>query len=311
MGGTFDDPGAALPEQFTPLCGWLDIPDRHRVAALFPTLTQAAPSLMAMEPPTGDLLLYGAWKKALGSYVDYPAQQIGDCESFGHGHGNDLLECIETLLDDPTARLNLADIETDTEAAYAAGREAGNMLGGGDGCFGSAMVKGLMTIGLVPRKAVGPYSGQRAKQWGASGMPDEVRKIAAQFKLGAAALVRTWAELLAALASGYPVTVSSSQGFSLQRDADGFCRPQGRWDHCMLICGARQGDNKEGACIFQSWGSNVPSGPLTLDQPPNSFWAPRATVESMLALGDSWSMAKTPYFVARPVPAKWTHNIAA
>jgi hypothetical protein len=56
---------------------------------------------------------------------------------------------------------------------------------------------------------------------GRGGVPDEVRQKAAQHKVKTSSLVRTYAELEDALANGYPVTVCSNQGFTLQRDAQG------------------------------------------------------------------------------------------
>jgi hypothetical protein len=40
------------------------------------------------------------------------------------------------------------------------------MLGGGDGCYGAALAKAVTEVGVVPREAVGAYSGERAKEWG-------------------------------------------------------------------------------------------------------------------------------------------------
>src|SRR6185437_14006897 len=123
----------------------------------------------------------------------YPAQQIGDCVSFGHGHGNDLLQCIEIGLGEPVVYQ-----ETDTEFIYATSREVAGILGRQDGSFGSAAVKAMTTLGMISRPMLGDsgaYSGDRAKQWGYSGAPADVKAKAAPFKLGAAALVGTWDEL--------------------------------------------------------------------------------------------------------------------
>jgi hypothetical protein len=98
------------------LTGWLDLPERHEVAQMVgPPLRKAAPGLFA-DLPTGDVLLYKAWTEAAGGVPDYPAQQIGDCVGQGHGHGNDLLACIEAAMEG--VRLERAYIETSTEAIY-------------------------------------------------------------------------------------------------------------------------------------------------------------------------------------------------
>ena len=120
-------------------------------------------------------------------------------------------------------------------------------------------------------------------------------------------MITTYGELEDALANGYPVTVCSDQGFTLERDAQGFCLPQGTWAHCMLIVGVRA-DERPGACIFQSWGNTVPSGPLALDQPPNSFWADRAVVEHMLGMQDSWALSNFEGYPEQDLPAHWTYE---
>jgi hypothetical protein len=290
------------------LCGWVpDHPDRLPIAAsMGPTFAQAAPRLMAAAP-AGDILLYRAWlDQNGGKEPPYKAQTIGDCVSHGHGHANDLLQCVE-------ASLNGSDIayrETDTEFLYGAGRKAGNMLGWQDGCYGSAMVKAMTTVGMVAREMLGPdgeYSGKRAKDWGYHGPPAELEKKAADFKLGNAALVQTWDELLAAIGNGYPVTVCSNQGFTMTRNSEGLCEAQGHWGHCMHLCGII-GDT---AVIAQSWGPNVPSGPTVQDMPSFTFRARRNVVERMLAAGDSWALSKSPAFARRDLPAHWRYDSAA
>jgi hypothetical protein len=283
------------------LCGWADVPERHVVAAtLGPAFAQAAPRCMAAAPD-GDVLLYKAWLEVLKGEPPYKAQVIGDCVSQGHGHGNDLVQCIEAVLDGS----DLVYSETSTEFLYGAGREAGNMLGGGDGCYGSAMVKAMTTIGMLPRTvAGGEYSGQRAKQWGRTGPPKELEKAAAEFKLGGAAMVTTWDELRAAIGNGYPVTVCSDQGFTMTRDAEGICEARGTWPHCMCIVGII-GDT---AVIAQSWGPDVPGGPRIMEMPSFCFRARKNVVARMLAGRDSFALSKSPAFVRRPLPAKFRYS---
>ena len=185
--------------------GWSpDAPQRKAVASTLQRFNAAAPHLI-WQRPAGDnrpILLYKAWTTLFAKEPPYPAQQIGDCVSFGHAHANDLLQCIEWVLDhgEHGARPTPNDIqETDTEALYALAREAGGMLGNQDGCFGSAAIKAMTTMGVVSRRQLasdGKYSGQRAKQWGRSGAPDNVKQIAVNHKLGSGAQVSTWDELV-------------------------------------------------------------------------------------------------------------------
>ena len=295
-----------LPSHY--LHGWLGIDAIQRAcASAYPALADAAPYLLRQAPPTSPILLYKAWRDVLGQDPNYPAQQIGDCVSFGHGHANDLLQCIEIAVGEPDEYR-----ETDTEFIYATSREVAGILGQGDGSYGAAAVKAMTTIGMVSREMLGKdgtYSGRRAKLWGRTGAPENVKEEAKPFKLGSAAQVSTWDELVASLSSGYPVTICTKQGFTLHRDQDGFVRPKGVWGHCMSIAGVRF--DRPGACILQSWGPNVPDGPLGLGQPNFSFWVDKPVIEGILAEGDSWALSKAPGFVKRVIPNHWHYHDAA
>jgi hypothetical protein len=295
-------------QSYQHLYGWRGVDDLQRsFASQFPTLAQSAPDLVGGLASTEPVLLFKAWRDVLGKDPAYPAQQIGDCVSFGHGHGNDLLQCIEIGLGAPVVYQ-----ETDTEFIYGTSREVAGILGRQDGSYGAAAVKAMTTVGMVSRAMLGSdgsYSGQRAKAWGLSGASASIKQEAGAFKLGSAAQVSTWDELVAALRNGYPVTICTAQGFNLERDTDGFCRARGRWGHCMFIAGVRF--DRPGACIIQSWGPDTPSGPRALDQPSFSFWADRSVVERILGEGDSWALSKSPAFEKRELPPAWKYHDAA
>jgi hypothetical protein len=290
------------------LCGWRGIDAAQgALASQFSAFRRSGNHLFNRAKPTIAALLYKAWPEVLGSEPSYPAQEIGDCVSFGHGHGNDLLQCIEIKLGEA-----LDYRETDTEFIYATSRMVAGILGHSDGSYGSAAVKAMTTIGMVSREMLGvdgAYASGRAKLWGVSGPPCDLAVKAAAYKLGAAALVSTWEELVTALTNGYPVTICTNQGFTMARDADGFCSASGIWGHCMLIAGVRF--DRPGACILQSWGPDLPTGPTTLGQPTWSFWADQRVVESILSEGDSWALSRAPAFVGRELPPSWKYHAAA
>lgn len=293
---------------FTKLGGW-----RHDPAAVRRTLARLRRPFFAASAPqlarTGTnrtVLLYKAFKDINGgNYLDYPAQEIGDCVSQSFGHGIDLLEAVQIVLGDRPESFE----QTATEAIYGMARvDVGRLVGSvEDGAVGAWAAEAVSTLGTVSRKITGPYDGQRATSWGARGVPVDVRVVAARHKVRTTSLVTTYEDLEDALANGYPVTVCSDQGFTMERDQDGFCATEGEWGHCMLIVGVRGGE-RPGACLFQSWGSDVPAGPLALDQPPNSFWADREVVADMLALKDSWSLSKFDGYPRQVLPAHWTYD---
>jgi hypothetical protein len=284
--------------------GWLRRPEEVEATLATmprPLFAEAAPEVEGSgEGKT--TLLYRAWKDVLQGYFPYPAQDIGCCVSRGFSEGIDLLECVEIAVG------REAEVFTPTshEAIYGMARvDVGGQRGSyEDGAVGAWAAKAVTLIGTVAQDVVGPYSDRLAKDWGARGVPDAVKQKAARHKVKTSSLVRTYAELEDALANGYPVPVCSNQGFTLRRDAQGFCRPEGTWLHCMLICGVRT--DRPGACILQSWGMDVPSGPLDLDQPPNSFFADRAVIESMLAMRDSWALSRFDGYKRQDLPARWS-----
>jgi len=291
---------------FFKLGGWIHNPaevERALTGMPRPYFAAAAPHLGGSGAGQ-TTLLYKAFKDVNGGqYIDYPEQEIGDCVSHGFGHGIDLLEAVQIAIDHTADAFK----QTATEAIYGMARvDIGGQRGSyQDGAVGAWAAQAVTTLGTLSRDVVGPYDGRRAKQWGASGVPAELEAQAGAHKVQTTSLVTTYSELEDALANGYPVTVCSNQGFTLVRDAQGFCAPQGVWGHCMLIVGVRA-DQRPGACIFQSWGSSVPSGPLVLDQPPNSFWADRQVVERMLSMQDSWAISKFDGYPSQALPSHWS-----
>jgi hypothetical protein len=287
------------------LCGWVDhFPARVGLAATFcKPLAQTAPHLMAVAAED-NVYLYKAWKDALGAYPNYVAQQIGDCTSFGSGHAIDLLQCVEIVLGHEAT----AWLEVCTEAIYGIGREIAGMLGGGDGCYGVAVAKALTDVGSTTRKAVGAYSGQRAKQWGGrGGVPQAVKETLSPFKVKSAALITTLDELDAALSNGYSSAGGFSQGFSMTRDSNGMCRQSGRWGHEVMCAAKRVRDGRREYMLCQSWGRNVPSGPTPEDMPDFGFWISGESMADILGQRDWLTFGGAPDFEVRPLPSTWTY----
>lgn len=291
-----------MPTDLSKLGGW--VPDPLAVQAVLsgmprPTFGSAAPLLKG----SGDdatVLLYKAFKEVNGGkYIPYVAQGTGDCVSMGTAHGIDLLSAVEITIGKEPEEFK----QTATEVVYAMSRVdiGGGQLGRSAGSVGAWAAKAVSTLGTVSRDVVGPYSAQRADDWGYRGVPAEIKAKAKDYKVRTVSLVSSWEEAADSIANGYPIPVCSNRGFTLTRDAQGFCRPSGRWDHCMLICGIR-GGSRPGACIMQSWGMDSPSGPLDLDQPPNSFWADAEVVAAMLAQRDSWSLSGFDGYPNRALP---------
>jgi hypothetical protein len=251
------------------------------------------------------VLLYKAWLEVLGDYYYYPGQEIGCCVGRGFSSGVELLSCVEIARGVHQESFK----HISHEALYGLSRtepDTGNgQLKGRDGSVGAWAAKAVTTYGTVSREETGyKYDDKVAKAWGDRGVPADVKELCGGHLVKTASLVATWDELEDALANGYPVPVCSDQGFTMTRDKDGFCKPQGTWGHCMLIIGVRQ--DRPGACIYQSWGEGVPDGPLALDQPSNSFWADRDVISRMLAKRDTFLLnSHVGYPAPTPVPVRW------
>jgi hypothetical protein len=191
------------------------------------------------------------------------------------------------------------------ESIYALSRvEVGGGRIGGDGSVGAWAAKAVQDYGVLPRRTVGGYDlthfdPHRARDWGRRGLPDDLEPEARKHPVRTVSLVKSFDEARAAIAHGYPVAVCSDQGFTMERDRDGFCAPQGTWGHCMCFIGATAG-RRPGLCCLQSWGPNVPGGPIGLGGHPNcAFWVAAEVADRMLGQGDSWALSAFDGFPAR------------
>ena len=148
------------------------------------------------------------------------------------------------------------------------------------------------------------YSGERAKQWGAYGCGGQndggkMDAIAKKHPCKHVVSIRTWDELAAAIESGYPVTLASSQGFQSTRNQDGIAEASGTWMHQQVAIGVRHrknGSPDDCVLILNSWGPNWIAGPRwPADMPEGSYWARRSVVEGRM-LEDAWAIGDTDGF---------------
>lgn len=280
-----------------------------------PTIREAGPDLFrgGGAPADGQpVLLYRALYKAhqakYGTAFSVGRQGIGDCVSWGWAHAANIHLAVMWELGDSAEWHDAA-----TEAIYGGSRvEArGKTFGGwSDGSYGSAAAKWVRDWGCVFRQRydgvdLTTYSATRAKDWGAYGCGGKsdngaLDTIAKQHPVRDVALVRSFEEAAAAIASGYPVAVCSMQGFASSRDSDGFARASGSWAHCMCFIGVRY--DRPGLLCLNSWGATWISGPKwPADQPEGSFWVEAAVATRMLSGGDSFAVSGYEGFPYRPL----------
>jgi hypothetical protein len=246
-------------------------------------------------------------------------QSIGDCVSFGAAGAVFCQDSVSWSL----GKLPEPPLVPATEALYGGARvEAMRKPGDGaqpyggfnDGATGFGAAKFLREFGVIYREKVNgidltTYSGERAKQWGAYGCGGQNDKgvmdgIAKKHPCKHVVAVRTWSELSAALESGYPVTLASSQGFQSVRNKDGIAEASGTWMHQQVAIAIRHkknGSPDDLVLILNSWGPNWISGPkVPADMPEGSYWARRSVVETRM-LDDAWAIGDTDGFKYRDI----------
>jgi hypothetical protein len=271
--------------------GWFNRPEE--VAKFLP---QTVP-LKGLSLEAGkDTFLYNVFKEVVGKDAPKGPQGIGDCVSWGWSNLVNYLQAMQITLAKRENLLVPEYQEIATEATYAFSRvEFGNLDGSySDGSVGAWAAEAAKKGGYLSRKYLASkglspdYDKDRAKQWGAKGVPDHFEADARQHVLKNVTQVRSFDEAATFIQNGYPVAVCSNRGFTMTRDSKGFCSPSGVWNHCMLFMACRFGD-RPGLCTSQSWGAMTPDGPLVLGQPDNSFWADAKVVDYMLSQGDSFA----------------------
>lgn len=302
-----DDGGVpALPSHLH--TGWIADPDAvEQVAAALPEryfrFTPACD--VAAEDVPKDVFLWETQRKATGDLLPPRNQNpVGSCVGFGNTSAVETLLCVQVSLGTAEEFKPLCP-----EITYAGSRiQIGKgRIGRGDGSVGAWAARFLKDYGVVPRGRypgydLTEYNPTLCRQLGNLGCPDVLVPIAREHPVKGIAQIRTAAEAQKALASGYPIAVCSNQGFSADRDANGFAKAQGNWAHCMAVLGYQTSGARKGFYILNSWGTSYHKGPVGAGNPsPAGFWADWNVVDRMFAAGDSWAFSDVKGFPARRI----------
>lgn len=237
------------------------------------------PTVFGVSSGAGKIsLLYKACEQVLGHYP-YEVQAIGDCVSFGWAGACNVLRCIQIVKGSGESYI----ANTCSEAIYGFSRvEVGKRkLGHNDGSVGAWACEAVLKYGTLPRTQ--PYSGDRARDWGWNGVPDDLEPLAARHLVKTASLITGgYPEVRDVLISGCPVTICSHVGFdNPERDKDGFLTPKGHWSHCMLAIGVDD-THRPGVCIVNSSPIDWVGGPKRHGQPDGSFWVDAEVIDKMV-----------------------------
>lgn len=294
--------GFKLASLFQPLIGdeqhgmgWVDKPDhvQQTVAGFAKPFFGDAGKLLVQQEQDKDAFLWKFYEQVHGhEWLPHDQDGTGCCVGEGFSAAVEILQCVEIKVNGESQEAKAIS----AAATYSLAREVGGMLGRGDGSTGADAAKALMTFGAVScdeakdDNTTGKEHAALAKKWGRSGLPEELKPIAAKHKIKTASLVRTPEEVRAALVNGYPVPICSSVGFEpFRRDQDGFCHSGGSWPHCMVIVGYRA--DKKAFLVLQSWGKQSPPGPKTLGQPDGSFWITWKDCQRIVRSGESYALS--------------------
>ncbi len=229
---------------------------------------------------------------------------VGSCVAFGCCNAIMYTMCVEIAQGQAEEFKPLVQ-----EVVYGGSRvEIGKgRLGRGDGSIGAWGADFVTKYGILDRGVflngkydLTRYSESLCRQWGASGVPDDLEPLVKKHPVKSTTKVSDWKSAKQALVQGFGISIASNQGFTMKRDSNGICRPSGNWNHQMAVLGYATIDNEEYGYILNSWGlylgtANVGPG----DPSPAGFYAHSSVVDRMLKQGDSFCYSAVEGFPMR------------
>ena len=261
------------------------------------------------------VLLYKALERALGGQIVPHYQELGDCVGQASGIGVDVLTAAQIYINGRAERFKA---KASTESVYAGSRfEIGYKEHGiasilrGDGSNVRWAVEFLQKYGVLLRGKYGEYdlseyNPRLAKQWGRTGVPDELEAQIKEHPVRTFALCQNYEDVRDAIANGYPVIVGSRVGFSScfrhnvdGRDEMGFLVPCGDWSHAMCFIGVDDESGRPGCLCMNSHGDFVQGG-TRHDQPVGSFWVDADVVTEMCSYEDAYAISNYIGYPAQP-----------
>jgi hypothetical protein len=249
-------------------------------------------------------MLYLLARKVLGKDIPLYRQEIGDCASFGGKNAIELLQCSQIAVQKQEIRWRpvFPPYTYGASRVYVGrGRLPRKPDGSwGDGSTGAWIAQSFLRYGCLfaDEAGVPAYSGRVATAFGDSDPRNDLDKwlpTAKAYLTGAAALVRTWKELVDAISNGYPVFCGSMVGFEWQPRRDGFHYRGEKWAHLMCFTGVCDDPSNPYAILQNSWGDvhgrlkDFDDGHLL---PPGSLRIRRADAEAILAARDSYAVSQ-------------------
>lgn len=303
------------------LCGWSNQPSEvDRIWQSMPTPFFSAPA-----PEVGrDQHNHLIFKEVTGSWHDEGPQRIGDCVSWGNGRLVDYTNVLEMYMQikegtksaDEMGRYEYQKVAT--EVIYALSRvEIGGQRGSySDGSVGAWAAKALMQFGAISRQNLdalglgGKYDPNRAKEWGARGLPDNLEPVAKEHPIADMTPVRSAMDAAFHIQNLRVVAVCSDVGFengrggTTVRNSRGLATPRGTWNHCMALVSLRWYQNAPEYLLTNQWPEGSVQGPMgDVEIPPCSWWIDAETADRMLRQDDSYTGTRYKGYPVRKM--KW------
>jgi len=192
-------------------------------------------------------------------------QGTGDCVSWMVKHRLDVL--LAVLIHCMGKRLKVpAQVVQEAVYGFARVERYGRPDYGGAGTYGSAAADAVQRFGILLRQPydghnLTRYSGQRAIEWGRTGVPDELEPFAAEHKIRDRVAVTDCESAGALVQAGYPVDWCGYTSWGVERDADGFARRFASGAHAVTISGVRYG-RRPGFWVANTGHGDHVSGPV-------------------------------------------------
>jgi len=308
----FDSSVTEVPEgaQF----GWVD--DQAAVQAIVATLPykdfEETPAFgMAASELPDHCYLWDFAKQVTGDNLPPRNQgQVGSCVSFGCCSAIEYTMCAEIANGELEEFKPLVQ-----EVVYGGSRIeiGGGRLGRGDGSIGAWAADFVRKYGVLNRGVflngkynLEKYSESLCRQWGASGVPNDLEPLVKEHPVFETAPVKTWESAKKALFQGYGISIASNQGFSTKRDSNGVCKPSGSWAHQMALIGFTKIDNEDYGFILNSWGLYMGTSNIGPGNPsPAGFYAHWSVIDRMLKQNDSFCYSSVKGFPLRKLRWKF------
>lgn len=257
-----------------------------------PNLYDVAPHMQGAWDGKSDVCPHDAVRKVLGGPMPPQMQPKGTCGGRTGKMAGQVLQCVMVAFGKQATYRPVSHAWL-----YALARMEYGMLGGGDGVPDGSIPPIMAKYGLLhaeeagDTKDYGSGSDDLAAKWGGRGGPpkDMFDKAADNKVLPNLVKVRSIREYMDGAASGGVGLVSSMRGFTMTRDAKGRCAARGTWAHYMETEGGAMIDGHLHIPIAQSWGKDVPNGPMIQDGrwPNHVFAADSDIVERDMIRGGS------------------------